>query len=151
MDILYLSKSDSYNDIFRDLTAMAPGKTEQTISAEDIKTRLLEETGRPTLAILIASDIEVLMDLYHFNHLFHKASTILVLPDSEKDTIALGRRMKPNFLLPKEADKEDILSIVGRMLSTPPKISIINSRTTLTINAAPHNTSPVFTPKISNL
>lgn len=50
------------------------------------------------VAIVHAQTMDDLVDVYFYHHLFLKIPLILLIPDSEKDTIALGQRLRPLYI-----------------------------------------------------
>ena len=82
---------------------------------EKLKDDLLLGPGSKTLAILVASNEETLLDIYCIHFLFRSISTVLILPDHDECFQALSYRMKPNFLFYADSKEEDIVSVIAGM------------------------------------
>jgi hypothetical protein len=95
---------------------------------EHLKTKLEQQyINTKDIIILMATSEDSLIDIYFMNHLLRTLPSILVLPDSEKHTIALGNRIKANFQFSSDNPHDDILFIVGQLLDTARPVITINS------------------------
>jgi hypothetical protein len=129
MEILYFSTEwNRGNDkLLRAIETIIPIKDIKKYShIEDMKIELSGDTKQKRLAILASSSEETLIDIYFIHHLLYKVSSILILSDNEKHTIALGQRMKPNFLFFRDADEDDILSVVWQLVDVAQSMTTIN-------------------------
>lgn len=87
-------------------TACPAIQIEWFTNLEHVKTRLLGRIDKKTLAFILASTEKDLIDLYFFEHLLRKVSLVLVLPDTECDTVALGHRLHPSFLYQDDLESD---------------------------------------------
>jgi len=129
MEIVYFSKEppkedDAFLRVVKSITALSRTVTVSEIN--EFKKILAEKPGRRLLAIVIAADEEMLIDVYFTRCLLSGVSSILVLPDHEGHIAALGYRIGPDHVLPPNADITDIASAVAKIVErvsphTPPK------------------------------
>lgn len=86
----------------------------QTIEA--LKQRLCQPKEEMFVGFLLVSDREGLLDILSLRQLFLDIPTILIIPDKEKETIALAHRFRPNFLGFKDDEPEKISQVLEKML-----------------------------------
>ena len=130
MQIIYFSDklSKGRDRLLRTIEAMAPEEVSVHSTVEDLRDKLENRIHEKTLALLVSSTEETLVDLYYLHHLFYKVSSILILPDHVKHTIALGKRMKPNVIFFGDSKERDIVFILERMIGKTRAITAINGR-----------------------
>ncbi|MGO9139783.1 MAG: hypothetical protein ACLP9S_11895 [Syntrophales bacterium] len=80
------------------------------------------------IALLFASSKDDLIDLLSIRDLLWDIRTILVLPDSEPDTVAKGHMLRPRFLSYCESDLlidiAPVLSLMIRNLGANPNVNL---------------------------
>lgn len=86
----------------------------QTIEA--LKQRLCQPKEELFVGFLLVSDREGLLDILSLRQLFSDIPTILIIPDKEKETIALAHRFRPNFLGFQDDDPAKISQVLEKML-----------------------------------
>ena len=119
MDILYFNtgKSKTGSDLFNIIESQLPGIDIQHYTDTDsFSKQLIQLQQGNTIAVILTSDEEDLMELYAIKHLLYGVITILILPDRERDTIALGFRCKPYFMTSINRDLIKIGYIVKILL-----------------------------------
>jgi hypothetical protein len=85
-------------------------------SPVDLSHRLQElQKNLPILIILISTKDE-LIDVLSFRNLLFGFRLILILPDSEEETVALGHRLRPNFLTYLYSNAKEIKAVLEKML-----------------------------------
>ena len=70
-----------------------------------------------TVLILCPSGKEEIRELAALRELICDVRMILVLPDEERDTIAVAHRFQPRFLTVPTPDFKDVSKILGNMLN----------------------------------
>jgi hypothetical protein len=63
-----------------------------------LKDRLLHGLDKKTVAVVSITSEEDLIDTYFIQHLLSKVLLIVVLPDRERHTVAMGHRLHPYFI-----------------------------------------------------
>jgi hypothetical protein len=81
--------------------------------------QLIESKGNNTMAVIFIADEEELMELYGLKHLLYKVIPVLILPDEERDTIAVGFRCKPLFMTTIHHAMTEIECIVQMLTAQP--------------------------------
>lgn len=66
--------------------------------------RLRQKLDTKTIAIVRASSDHELIDLYFVQHLLSRVVLVLLLPDQERLTIAMGHRLHPCFMCTVDGD-----------------------------------------------
>jgi hypothetical protein len=69
-----------------------------------------------TIALLLASTKEDLLDLLSIRDLLWDMKIILVLPNSDPDTVAKGHMLKPRFLSYCDGDFVDVAAVLSLMI-----------------------------------
>ena len=100
---------------------------ETVVTARDIKTyRTIDSLSRglrqrrndDDIAILLASSKVELhyLNLISLRNLLSDMKIIVILPDSNADTVAKGHILKPRFLSYCDGDFQDVASVLSRMI-----------------------------------
>ena len=129
MEIAYLSTEHDIKEgkLLRAMKAVLPKEQITTFSdIEKLKDDLSFDHGSKTLAILVASTEEALLDIYCIHYLFRSILTVLILPDNDECLQALAYRMKPNFLFYADSKEADIVSVIAGVTSENRKVTTVN-------------------------
>jgi hypothetical protein len=78
--------------------------------------RLYLPRNSMSIAVLHARSKRELVDIVSMGTLLHDTRIILILPDWEDETIALGHRLRPRFLTFGDSDFTEVLEVLGKML-----------------------------------
>lgn len=73
--------------------------------------------NQPILIILISTKDE-LIDILSFRDLLFGFRLILILPDAAEETVALGHRLRPNFLTYLDSNAKEIEAVLEKMLKS---------------------------------
>lgn len=92
------------------------GQTEILRDFEALYTKLRHPGNRRAVAILLCATKAELMEVSSIYHLLSGLRVILLLPDGEEETIAIGHRVFPRFLGSLEADLEGVMEVLARLL-----------------------------------
>lgn len=68
------------------------------------------------LAILLAPSKQDLLDLLSIRDLLWDMKIILILPDSDPDTVAQGNTLRPRFSSDCDSDFQDVAAVLSRMI-----------------------------------
>lgn len=66
----------------------------------------------PEMVILLADNREELEAFGSFSHRLERVFFVLVLPDTDAETIACGHRLRPRFLAYHDSDFSDVRAVV---------------------------------------
>ena len=75
------------------------------------------------IAVLHARSKSELTDIVSLAHLFNDVRIILIVPDREDETIALGHRLRPRFLAFINSDLTKVSEVLRKMLGHDEDIS----------------------------
>jgi len=79
--------------------------------------RSLRKSGNDlTLAVLLTTSHEELQELLTLRPLLNDIPLILILPDSNKDTVAKGHILAPRFLTDLQNKFNEIYAVLNKML-----------------------------------
>lgn len=92
---------------------------------EDIRATLLYRWEEIGVAVLLAASRQGLLDLKAMWSLFEDLRTILILPDGEKETVAMAHTMRPRFISWGDRDLRDVKAVLEKMVG----ISVQNGGT----------------------
>jgi hypothetical protein len=81
--------------------------------------RLREPAEGQRIVLLSASSRQDLSLIQSIRSLLSDESIIIILPDREGDTIAMGHSLHPRFLTYVDSDFTDLAGVLLRMLRTP--------------------------------
>ncbi|HVO67929.1 MAG TPA: hypothetical protein VMT12_15740 [Syntrophales bacterium] len=77
---------------------------------------LRQPRNEVTLAILLASSKEDLINLLSIRDLLSDMKIILILPDSDPETVAKGHMLRPRFLTYCDSDFVDVAAVLSLMV-----------------------------------
>ncbi len=86
----------------------------RTISS--LSLRLRKPMDETVIAVLLAARQEDLVDILFIGDLLYDINTILVLPDSEDDTVKKGHQLRPRYLSYMDSNFSDVGAVLGNML-----------------------------------
>ncbi len=96
--------------------------TYQTISS------LSERLHRPALnfpiVILLAMNREDLENIVAIQNLLYDSRIVLILPDREEDTMALGHTLRPRFVSYRDSSFKDVGAVLNKMINRPETVKV---------------------------
>lgn len=96
---------------------------------KDLITKLkMQHSSSGDIIILRAVSEETLIDIYFMCHHLRSLPSILILPDSEEHTVALGLRTKINFLFHRDSPIDDVMFVTGQFLDEKKTVIPINGK-----------------------
>jgi len=69
-----------------------------------------------SIAVLLAANLEDLFDLFSIRNLLEEIKIILILPDREKRTVAMGHILRPRFLSYADSNFKDVGAVLRKMM-----------------------------------
>lgn len=114
MNILFYAKNRS-GEVIQQLIERASPAVEVFRTLEDLTTRLHSPLDDPTVAVLVAHTREGLEELLVIRNLFSRVWIILILPDREPETVAMGHALRARFLTYLDGDPLEVGLVLGRM------------------------------------
>ncbi len=96
---------------------------------EDLLTKVrLKHFPTNTIIILRAISEAALIDIYFICHHLRSFPSILILPDADADTVALGLRTKMHFLFHGDSPVDDIVFVAEQFLDEKQKVIALNGK-----------------------
>jgi hypothetical protein len=122
MDFLFFASAN--HDVTRRLQDMVETVVpeESRATYRDIQAfsqRLREPADVQRIVLLSASDQQDLSLIQAIRSLLSDESIIIILPDREADTIAMGHSLHPRFLTYMDSDFTELASVLIKMLTAP--------------------------------
>jgi hypothetical protein len=123
--LCYSSREDSNSAKLKQAleTFQAETLIEWYSSTEDLQGRLRSYNGRRTIALVSAATEKDLVDLFFIQHLLRRAMIVLLLPNTERHTIAMGHRLQPYFMCTSCTDVSQLAEVFRNIVAceTPPQ------------------------------
>jgi len=91
-------------------------ETYRTIEA--LTQRLHKPMNDPLIFVILASTPDELNKMTQLRQPLQDRRIILIIPDSDPDSIAKGHSLRPRFLTYADADFVEILGVLGKMAGT---------------------------------
>lgn len=81
----------------------------------DLAQRLRCPERRPQIGVIAAPSRKDLSEVLSIQELLHNLRILLILPDSEYDTVTLGHLLKPRFLTDIEGDLGSLVEVLRKI------------------------------------
>jgi hypothetical protein len=85
-------------------------------SIGELSKRLRQPVFNPTIAILLVSSREDLQNILSIRDLLWDTKIILIVPDTNPDTVAKGHTLRPRFLCDCNSDFVDVAAVLSLMI-----------------------------------
>lgn len=119
MNVLYYAKVEKGpgEQLQRLIEALVPQeKREVYRTIGSLYRRLCRPNDCPTVAVILAATREDLLDILSIRDLLLEVRIILILPDREESTIALGHTLRPRFLSYIDGDVTEVAAVLAGCL-----------------------------------
>jgi hypothetical protein len=99
---------------------------ESTVPEEQVKTfitvdglvhMLRQSAHGVSIAVLSAASRQELLELYSLKDLFKDIRIILILPDSESETMTIGHKLGPRFISYIDGNYNDVSMVLRKMVA----------------------------------
>jgi hypothetical protein len=97
-------------------SSLAGLNIESYASIDRLTDRLIHINGAKIMAVIYASSEKDLIELYFIQHLLRRVVLVLLLPDSEHDTVAMGHRLQPSFMYTINTDVSEITEAINSII-----------------------------------
>lgn len=97
-------------------TSFPEAEVEHHTTVEVFAERLLQKIDAKTVAFVRADSEQDLIDLYYIQHLLRKVLFVLLLPDRERLTIAMGHRLHPSYMCFADGEQSEIVAALTSIL-----------------------------------
>ena len=96
-------------------TAIPAEEMEVHQSLEGLHARLARPGKKNDAAVILAASRQELRKFLAISHLLAQVRTVLILPDSEAETVALGHRLRARYLGYADTDLSDLAAVLEKM------------------------------------
>src|SRR5574340_1573420 len=111
------SKSDASRRLLRIIETVIPSKLikiHRTIKG--VAGSFRRPSDHPVIALIYISNGKELQDVMSISDLLFGVPLILILPDSNKEAVAMAHSLRPRFLTYKDSDVREVSGVLGRMI-----------------------------------
>jgi len=118
MTVFFLSdsKNEAKKLLLRVLDMIIP-KNKITVikNAGELEYHLRKQLHDNIIAVLVPANRSELTDIIALKNIFGDIPIILIIPDRENDTIALGYKLRPRFITYADSDFLDVAAVLMKM------------------------------------
>jgi hypothetical protein len=83
---------------------------------EGFSERLRKPMDDIPVAVILAASEDDLLTILSISHLLYDVRFILILPDRDDPTVAIGHSLRPRFLGYKDSDFREVTAVLGKMI-----------------------------------
>ncbi len=83
---------------------------------EGFSERLHRPMDEIPVAVILAASEEDLLTILSISHLLYDVRFILILPDREDITVAIGHSLRPRFMSYADSDFREVTAVLGKMI-----------------------------------
>jgi len=100
------------------VTGLSGVEVETYETLEDLSRRFSQPLQDPSVAILLFTDGDELVETLPIRHRFQDVSLVLIVPNRDPETIARAHQLRPRFLTDLQNDLTAVTAVVEKMLKT---------------------------------
>jgi hypothetical protein len=117
MTVLLYSTGEAGGRLQKVIRDLVPkDKLEVYTSLEGFSDRLRKPMDDIPVAVILAASENDLLTILSISHLLYDVRFILVLPDREDPTVAIGHSLRPRFLSYTDSDFREVTAVLGKMM-----------------------------------
>ena len=117
MNVLFYSTGEAGERLQRVIQELVPkNKLEVYTNLEGFSDRLRKPMDDIPVAVILAASENDLLTILSISHLLYDVRFILVLPDREDPTVAIGHSLRPRFLSYTDSDFREVTAVLGKMI-----------------------------------
>jgi hypothetical protein len=83
---------------------------------ESLSERLTMPVYDTSIVVLLVANRKELMEVAAVQHLFYDVRSILILPNRDSDTMAIGHSLRPRFVTFRDSDFSDVEAVLHKMI-----------------------------------
>jgi len=117
VNVLFYSTGEPGERLRKVVQELVPGeKLEVYKTLEAFSERLKKPMEELPVAVVLAASEEDLLTILSISHLLYDVRFILILPDREDPTVAIGHSLRPRFLSYTDSDFREVTAVLGKMI-----------------------------------
>jgi len=94
-----------------------PQATEITHTLEGLARRLRRPRNGLEIAVILAAGRKDIQELQSFDQMLERLRLILILPDSDPQTISQAHSFRPRYITNIDSDFQDVAAVLKKMLA----------------------------------
>jgi|WetSurSiteA1Bulk_404760.scaffolds.fasta_scaffold145382_2 hypothetical protein len=117
--LVYANDANGAKETLREVvqSTVPAASVEVYNSVESLSERLSSPLAGYTVIVILANTKQDLMEILSLQSLLFDHRVILILPDKEPDTMAIGHRLRPRFVSFRDGDFSDVGAVLQKMIS----------------------------------
>jgi hypothetical protein len=117
MNVLFYSTGEPGERLQKVIQELVPKeKLEIYKTFESFSERLRKPMDDIPVAVILAASEDDLLTILSISHLLYDVRFILILPDREDPTVAIGHSLRPRFLGYTDSDFREVTAVLGKMI-----------------------------------
>ena len=117
MTVLFYSTGEAGDKLLKVIRKLAPeDKLEVYDTLMGFSDRLRKPTGDIPVAVIVAASENDLLTILSISHLLYDVRFILVLPDRQDLTVAIGHSLMPRFLTYADGDFKEVTAVLNKTM-----------------------------------
>ncbi len=117
MNVLFYATGEAGDRLQRVIQSLVPTeKLEVFGTVESFSERLRRPSDDIPVAVILAASEEHLLNILSISHLLYDVRFILILPDRDDQTVAIGHSLRPRFLSYADTDFREVTAVLGKMI-----------------------------------
>lgn len=117
MNVLFYSTDETGERLQEVIRNLVPReKLEVYKTLEGFSERLRKPMEEIPVAVILAASVDDLLTILSISHLLYDVRFILILPDRDDPTVAIGHSLRPRFLGYKDSDYREVAAVLGKMI-----------------------------------
>lgn len=118
--ILYANGSNGAGERLQHMVElMAPQEQVETfITVDGLDRKLRQPAHGVAIAVLLTTSKKELLELYSLKDLLNDVKIILILPDSESETLTIAHKLLPRFTSYLDSDFKDVGAVLQKMVES---------------------------------
>ena len=117
MSVLFYATGEAGERLQKVIRELVPhDKLEIYTTFEGFSERLRKPMDDIPVAVILASNEDDLLTILSISHLLYDVRFILILPDREDPTVAIGHSLRPRFLSYTDSDFREVTAVLGKMI-----------------------------------
>ena len=117
MNVLFYSTGEAGERLQGMIQNLVPKeKLEIYKTLKSFSERLRKPMDDIPVAVILAASEDDLLTILSISHLLYDVRFILILPDRDDPTVAIGHSLRPRFLGYKDSDFREVTAVLGKMI-----------------------------------
>ena len=117
MNVLFYSTGEAGERLQGMIQNLVPKeKLEIYKTLKSFSERLRRPMDEIPVAVILAASEDDLLTILSISHLLYDVRFILILPDRDDPTVAIGHSLRPRFLGYKDSDFREVTAVLAKMI-----------------------------------